>query len=271
MASDADNRGQTAGYFERTHHPLNCLVFILPLLTAYEVGALFCRDGLAAPRYLQAVLELFGASGRFLPPLLIVAVLLGWNVLAHRDWRVRFDAVAGMAVESLVLTVPLFVLWLLTDRLAGGGSLTVGALPPAEASRASTVLSSMGAGIYEEFIFRLVGFGLIAKLLTARLHVRRGPAVAIALVATSAAFGLAHFVGATSQLNAGIPHFWRNLIFYAASGAYLAGVFMLRGFGVAAGVHAFYNVILVILWHPTGPAGDVRAFHSVISRWAQPG
>jgi membrane protease YdiL (CAAX protease family) len=242
MASDADIRGQEAGYFERTHHPLNCLVFILPLLTAYEVGALFCRDGLVAPRYLQAVLEVFGASARFLPPLLIVAVLLIWNLLAHRDWRVQFDAVGGMVIESLVLTVPLFVLWMLTSRLADHGTLAVAARPPVHPPLAATVVAYMGAGIYEEFIFRLAGFGLIMLVLVDGLRMRRGVVVAIAIVATSAAFSLAHFVGDE-------PFRWVPFIFRAGAGAYLAGLFMVRGFGVAAGVHAFYNIIS-ILTHP---------------------
>ena len=38
-----------------------------------------------------------------------------------------------------------------------------------------------------------------------------------------------------------------KFMFRAAAGLYLAGLFFYRGFGIAAGCHAFYNVIVVTL------------------------
>jgi membrane protease YdiL (CAAX protease family) len=40
---------------------------------------------------------------------------------------------------------------------------------------------------------------------------------------------------------------WRTFAFRTAAGAYFGAIFVLRGFGVTAGAHAAYDVILVLM------------------------
>ena len=63
------------GYLHKTHRPLNCLVFILPFLVAYEVGSIFIGDRLLAPRYLAAAL---GVSPPPHLPLALALAAAGW-------------------------------------------------------------------------------------------------------------------------------------------------------------------------------------------------
>jgi membrane protease YdiL (CAAX protease family) len=97
----------------------------------------------------------------------------------------------------------------------------------------------MGAGIYEEFLFRLVGIGLIMLICVDLLKGPRGAVAAVAVVATSLIFSLYHFLGPEAFS-------WRLLVFRAGAGAYLAALYITRGFGVAVGAHACYNVLLVL-------------------------
>jgi hypothetical protein len=182
-SSEGHLRRAAAGYLHRTHRPLNCLMFLLPLLAAYEAGAVFYRDRLLAPRHLAMLMDQFGASARFLPPLVIVVVLVAWHAASRQRWQVDADAVLGMLVESVLLMVPMIGLGRLTDRLLEA-ALQAG--PEAARSLPAEVLSGMGAGIYEEFLFRLVGIGLIMLICVDLLKGPRGAVAAVAVVTSSA-------------------------------------------------------------------------------------
>jgi hypothetical protein len=92
-------------------------------------------------------------------------------------------------------------------------------------------------GIYEEVLFRLIGFAWLAMLLRVAL-VPWIAAVPMAVLGSAAAFALArHFV----QTDPFVPGVFlaRMLV-----GAYCAVLFWLRGLGVAVGAHIVYDVIV---------------------------
>ncbi|MCD4699450.1 MAG: CPBP family intramembrane metalloprotease [Phycisphaerae bacterium] len=239
MASKKKSRlsKATSDYLGRTHRPLNCLMFILPLLVAYEVGSIFYSDCLLAPRHLTIVLNSLGAAARFLPAALIVVVLLAWHVASRQKRHIDADAVAGMFAESVVGMVPLVALALLTDRLIAPEALAAGAGGQALAAE---ILTGIGAGIYEEFIFRLAAIGLIMLVFVDLLKAARKPTAVLAVVAASVLFSLYHFIGPAS-------FDWRLFVFRGIAGAYLAILSIGRGFGVAVGAHACYNVVVALM------------------------
>lgn len=240
MGSEPNNVSGSIGhsYLAKTRRPLNCLMCLLPLLAAYEAGQMFYRDDLLAPASLAALLEPFGAPARLVPPVLIVLVLLSWHVLSRQAWHVDGEVLLGMYAESVVAMMPLFGLSKLLATVAASFSgLAAGGLP---ADKAALVLSGIGAGIYEEFLFRLIAIGLLLVLTVDVLNAPRKPMVVVAIVLSSVVFSLSHFLG-TGQFH------WGSFIFRALAGAYLAVIYVFRGFGIAVGTHACYNVALTLL------------------------
>ena len=75
----------TGGYLAATRHPWPCLLFLLPLLAAYEAGVYWLggtqpealRNG--ADTWLHWGLEAFGLSQLYWPPVLIALVFLVWS------------------------------------------------------------------------------------------------------------------------------------------------------------------------------------------------
>lgn len=236
MPDLSSNLGRLERYLAKAHRPLNCLMFILPLLAAYEAGSVFYRDPLLAPRHLQAVLESLGAGAYLLPGAVIVMVLLIWHVLSRQKWHVDGDALLGMAVESVAWMAPMLVLAAVLDKLL---SLQAVGSAPAARPLAASILSGIGAGIYEEFLFRLAGTGLILLLMVDLLRSPRRATEVFAIAFTSVLFSLYHFIG-PEQFR------WHQFIFRAAAGAYLAGLYVTRGFGIAVGTHACYNTIVAL-------------------------
>lgn len=221
-------------YLGKTHQPLNCLVFILPILAAYEAGALFFPNRLLAPRHLEIVLAHFGASAPFLPAVLVVLALLLWYAFSPERAGISGQAVAGMAAESLLWTAPLIVLGLVANHALAGST---GFKPVPTNTLAQAVLTGVGAGVYEEFIFRLIGVGLVLLLLTEVAHLPKAGSEVLLVLVMAALFSLYHYIG-PETFN------WQSFAFRSLAGIYLAFVFLARGFGIAVGTHALYNVYI---------------------------
>ncbi len=230
-----DLRRTFAGYLDKTHRPLNCLVFVLPLLAAYEAGAALFGDKLRASSDMTALLKRFGASGALWPAAVVLLVLLGWHVYTRQRWHVDGGALIGMVAESVLWMVPLVLMDFVLARVVPG---PMAALAGGR-EQAVDVLVGVGAGVYEEFLFRLTGLGLFLLVCVKWVKAPRRPMIVIGAIVTAILFGLYHFIG--------LDFDGTLFIFYTLAGGYLAVMYVVRGFGVAVGVHAFYNVAAALL------------------------
>jgi Type II CAAX prenyl endopeptidase Rce1-like len=230
-------------YFSATRHPWAGLLFLAPLLAAYEGGVLWLGGDQAArlrngaDAWLRWVLELFGVGQVLAAPVVVVFVLLVWSWWRWADRP--DDPVAvffGMALESCLFA---FVLWQfsrnfgpIVDGLGVRLQVTVQTAPLAQ------MLTFIGAGIYEEVLFRLGLFvGLYGLLRAVRLPAVA--AVSLAAVAAALAFAAAHHVGPYGE-----PVRADYFVFRTAAGLYFTLLFVTRGFGIAVGAHAGYDVLV---------------------------
>jgi hypothetical protein len=227
-------------YSQQTHRPLVCLIFIAPLLLFFQIGAMFCRTSLLAPEDLGRLLGYFGATAPYLPPLFILAVLFSQHLLKKDDWHLRPTVLAGMVGESMIWTIPLIALNMMASHL----ELAATTVRSNTAHVFQETLVAVGAGIYEEFIFRLV-LVIAAILIFVDVFGLNKKATAVAAIVVGAfLFSLYHFPA--DQWGSGMPFPWADFLFRAAAGVYLGGLFILRGFGLAVGTHTFFN--LYVIW-----------------------
>lgn len=174
----------------------------------------------------------------------MLIILLAWSLL-RRDDRPR-DTVgvcSGMALESIFCALGLWglsrCLGPLLDRL--GVTLDVPQeLPPQAEEAVAQLISFVGAGIYEELLFRLLVFGGVVSILRL-VDVPGVTAVLVAVLASSLTFAVAHHVGPYGEVFDGYVFLFRSL-----AGLYFTLLFLLRGFGVAVGAHACYDIFIGI-------------------------
>src|SRR5271155_2909938 len=97
------------GYLLATRHPWPCLLFLLPLLVAYEAGVIWLggpqpealRNG--ADAWVRWGLGSFGFPQFYCAPALIVAALLFWSVLRLWDRPEKMVSIwIGMTAESVL-------------------------------------------------------------------------------------------------------------------------------------------------------------------------
>jgi hypothetical protein len=243
-------------YAHLAKRPLHILVFLLPLVAAYELGAILCLQTPEQAQHIRAyaiLSDLFGSLGvstLHLPAILLLVVLIVWHVVSRDTMRIRPGVIAGMWVEAAVWTIPLLVLGLILAQAIGLVEPVTTSPPPAATAGTPDELAalpvggriavSIGAGLYEELLFRLVGIALVHLVLADLLGMGKHAAAAIAIAVTSLAFAAYHDLGGPDAID------WARGGYYFVAGVYFALVYLSRGLGIAVAVHALYDFVILV-------------------------
>jgi hypothetical protein len=239
---------RSSSYWTSTLRPFPSLLFVAPIVILYEGGVLrlggaassSLRTG--ADTWMRQALGSLGLADHWLLPLLLVVILLGWQVLCYRDWRFSPGILAGMLAESLVWAVALVGISRLIDvgfsylEQTGPAILAVdaaGADP-----RLAALIGYLGAGVYEETLFRLILVPVFFQILRF-LQTPQVLASSLAVTGSALLFALAHHAGAPGE-----AFTWYAFIFRWMAGVFFAWVFVLRGFGIAVGTHTLYDILV---------------------------
>lgn len=255
-SSNASRLPDFEGYFEASRQPLASLVFVAPLLAVYEAGVLWLgvkavRNG--ADVWLRNLLDTLDLDQYFLLPGLTVFLLLAWHYTTRRPWRIDRSVLPGMLVECVLLAIILrlilqaeMVVW----HAMGGPTLALpssAALSFGSTQTLAELIGFLGAGVYEELLFRLILLSAVAW--TAR-HVGFGARAApiAAIVLTSLIFSAAHYIGPSGDpVQWSQWMFWFGAVFRYLAGMFFSMLFVWRGFGIAVGAHAGYDLLVQVL------------------------
>lgn len=254
-------------YLEESTKPITCLIFALPFFIAYHAGIFwFNPHGWAngADVYLAHALGYIGISGPLISFILVLFVFLFLQGASGKNWNVHAGTLALMLLESVLFAIPPFLLskavtYVIHDRLLLAAEIA----NEAGAAAAQTgeqiyqyllqLILSMGAGVYEEFLFRMILMGLLViafKRIAKWIDLREGSWPYIcAMLLQAVAFALFHHLpGSPEPLSWELlrdPRFPEAFAFRTIAGVYFAYIYQERGFGVAAGSHAMYDIFAV--------------------------
>src|SRR5580658_1553028 len=222
------------------------LVLTLPIVLAYQLGVVFLgvrnATDVVTSRLLALVhgdlLEYMGLTGAIglTAIVLFAAINRGQALRAGKLLQIALEGAGYAAAMSLGTS------WIV-------GKLFAGPRPRLEGGPLPGLVMSLGAGFYEELAFRVVLFGLGAKLLVWLFAKPRvgapGAAKGLAVVgwtcgwavASAAVFSGMHYVGAL-----GDAFDIRSFVARAVLGLALTLVFASRGFAAAVWTHALYDI-----------------------------
>jgi hypothetical protein len=229
------------------------LALTLPVFLGYQLGVVFLRVRNATDVVTSRLLEL--SHGDRLVYLQITAglgvALFVVFALLGRGHPLRASKLVQIAVEGAVYAY----------AMASAASWVVGKLfagpPPGAAGGPLTgIVMSLGAGFYEELAFRVVLFGLGAKVLvwlvtgqrlglvgrSAFPGVRALVIIALWALASAAIFSGMHYLGPM-----GDAFDARSFVARAVLGLALTLVYGLRGFAAAVWTHALYDIWVLVL------------------------
>ena len=247
-------------YHQFTRGAFYGVVAALPLLLAYELLLLASGWDVASPvrnagdvwlRLLLASLEIEPSRAT---PAMILILLLAIPAVKHQDEHLEpgylglllLEALAYSLVLGVVIQLLLLVLATLLSQVvdvAMVGAVTLLSAPltavplavPMHGGPLQSLALSLGAGLFEEFLFRVVLLWLLTRITQAILAPWLASSIAVVLAAIL--FSMAHYIGPYGdpfQLGSFLFRFFAGLLFTA--------LYQWRGFAVTAYTHAFYDI-----------------------------
>ena len=251
---DSSSMTSLEKYFHLTRTPVYTVLYVVPLFLIYELLALMLhtlqithlRNGAdVMVRNMAAVFGLDNFPFMVLGILLALAVIAGYHK-KRQSISINLSYFGLLFLESMVYAVMMGSFALNTTNFF----LNIPILFDLSISFTSSdfwvnVMLSFGAGIHEEFFFRLVMIQVLLYLgsfffKTEGKHPILNWNSAIALIVSSLIFSGFHYVG-----EFGDTFLWSSFVFRWVSGLYLSMIYILRGFGVSAWTHAFYDLFLL--------------------------
>lgn len=219
----------------------------LPLLILYESLIVFANRNavtqvrISSEMWLKQLLLITGDHG--LTAFGVAIVIVGIGALWYdRKRKVPFrpSYFLWMLLESTVYAVVIALLVSnLVQAILPALPMLAQAAPPE--GLAMKLALSVGAGLYEELLFRVLLVGAMFLVLR-KLLGNRKLAYFLSAVVGAFLFSLMHYIGPLGDpLQAG------SFLFRMFFGLALNVVFLWRGFGIAAWTHALWDVIVLVL------------------------
>ncbi|MBN1997795.1 CPBP family intramembrane metalloprotease [candidate division KSB1 bacterium] len=231
-----------SGYFYSTRTMAYGFFAVLPLLVTYEVFALAVnRDHMfqirnAADVFLKNVIYLFGIHGPFALAMIVVIVFfLSIFLREEKTAPLRVNYLIFMIIESTLLATLLIVglNFVLRQLMLSAAALTTGV----------QVMLALGAGVYEELVFRTFLFYLTGITLFKVLRLAKTDSFIFAALFSSILFSWMHYMG-------GEVFTFYSFFYRIFAGLFFCGLYLLRGLGVAAWTHTIYDFFVIFLWQP---------------------
>jgi hypothetical protein len=218
------------------------LMLVLPLLILYHAGILLTGGMLNGADFItQLIMPRLGVQG-YLVFLAIVTVgfLVALGTL-HRKQHFNPRMVIPVLLESTIyaLTMGSLIVMVMTRFLHVSPELSAAI---ASENVLTRFVMSLGAGVYEELVFRLGLLGGLVLLLGRVLKLNRWLAVTLAFVLSSLAFSAVHHIPPLGDpLRIGV------FTFRTLAGLFFGVLFWFRGLAVAVYTHAIYDVFVLVI------------------------
>lgn len=234
-------RSSWKSYHRNTRTATYGFLLGLPLFLLYE-GMILLTSArrvvdvrVGAEIWIKQLLALIGATG--MQALAVVVLLVGIGVFFYERKKsipIRPRYFAWVVLESAVYAV---VVATLVSAVVGAIFMRAPALQ--DQGLWMEIALSIGAGLYEELLFRVLLVGGLYLLFREILR-RRDWAYPTAAIIGAILFSAVHYIGPLGDAFA-----WPSFTFRFLFGLALNVLFLWRGFGVAAWTHALYDIFVV--------------------------
>lgn len=243
-------------YFQLSRAPRYSVIFALPLLIGYEGLAAILSGPRSASQIRngadvllkEAFIAIAGRNG----PLIFIAAVVGIGIwFVARDLKASGQGLhptifGAMLAESMALAAAFgIVIGTITVKLLGSlhvaSMMNASSSPITYLSWPTRLMLSLGAGLYEELLFRvLLVSGLAAGARIVFGWGTKGAGVFATLVG-ALIFSAFHYIGPY-----GDPFRLTSFTFRAISGVAFSALYLTRGFGITAWTHALYDAFLLL-------------------------
>ena len=216
-------------------------VAALPLLVTYEILIVLSQSrywGIrnAADVWIRTFLMAFDLQAQHITFVLIGISLALIPIAKSKAGGIKLKAnyFALMLAESLAFSMVLGILLQSILRLGGLSSGGPGS------GLIQNLALSIGAGLFEEIIFRVILLNLLFLLLSP-LFKKKVVAAVVSVLLASFLFSLSHYVGTMADT-------WQlySFMFRWAAGLLFTVLYFVRGFAITSYTHALYDIWVLV-------------------------
>ena len=230
-----------SNYWRYSRSAYYSAVAALPLLVIYEILIVLSQSrywGIrnAADVWIRTFLMAFDLQAQHITFVLIGISLALIPIAKSRARGIKLKAnyFALMFAECLAFSLVLGVLLQSILRLGGLSSGGPGS------GLMQNLALSVGAGLFEEIIFRVILLNLLFLLLSTLLK-KKVVAAVVSVLLASFLFSLSHYVGTMADT-------WQlySFMFRWAAGLLFTVLYFVRGFAITAYTHALYDIWVLV-------------------------
>ncbi|HIC82831.1 MAG TPA: CPBP family intramembrane metalloprotease [Candidatus Marinimicrobia bacterium] len=225
-------------YFRKSSSPLYSFIITLPIFLIYELGIFWMRNiefnyiQNGADVLIEQIILKLGFDVIYVSSIIFLFILLIIIYYQKRHFNslsISRPYLGVMFLESMVYASILFFLM---------GNLYL--MDVSTNDIYCNMILSLGAGIYEELIFRVLLIYISYQSIKFLFRLGKFSANFYAVILSAILFSLFHFIGAESF----------NQEAFAVrfiAGIFLASLYVQRGFGITAITHSFYDIFVIFL------------------------
>lgn len=230
-----------SNYWRYSRSAYYSAIAALPLLVIYEILIVLSQSpywGIrnAADVWIRTFLMAFDLQAQHLTFVLIGISLALIPIAKSRAQGIKLKAnyFALMFAESLAFSLVLGVVLQSILRMSGLSSGGPGS------GLIQDLALSVGAGLFEEIIFRVLLLNLLFLLLNP-LFKKKVVSAVVAVLLASFLFSLSHYVGTMADT-------WQlySFMFRWAAGLLFTVLYFIRGFAITAYTHALYDIWVLV-------------------------
>jgi predicted Abi (CAAX) family protease len=225
-------------YFRKSSSPLYSFIITLPIFLIYELGIFWMRNiefnyiQNGADVLIEQIILKLGFDVIYVSSIIFLFILLIIIYYQKRHFNslsISRSYLGVMFLESIVYASILFFLM---------GNLYL--MDVSTNDIYCNMILSLGAGIYEELIFRVLLIYISYQSIKFLFRLGKFSANFYAVILSAILFSLFHLIGAESF----------NQEAFAVrfiAGIFLASLYVQRGFGITAITHSFYDIFVIFL------------------------
>lgn len=231
-------------YLEGTHNLLYSFLVSLPLFLLYEILIIISQPSadaivrISVDVWIKSLFTFLGVNAVSFSLLLLV--LIGIFIIYKERERLKTIRLSYFPMLVLEATVYAIVVALISQTLVSWVVNIAASDPISSLSMTQKIALSLGAGLYEELFFRVILVTLFILLFTKLLE-KKWAGVTAAVVLAALLFSAVHYVGSM-----GDPFTMSSFLYRFLFGLILNGIYVWRGFGVAAWTHAIYDIMVIV-------------------------
>ena len=225
-------------YLTRSRNLPKSFLFILPLLVFYEIGIILYGSETknTADVIIKKPFEIFGNHATLVFNSLIIVVSFCSIFYIEKKNRLSCGIFIPMFLESAAYAFSLGYAILFFVH----GYLPFDITNLHVQSFIKGIIISLGAGIYEEILFRLLLLSLLYLVIVKVFKLNAIIGSLFSILICACIFSIMHYIGM-----AGDTFSMNSFLFRAVAGFILSAIFVFRGLGIAVYTHIIYNILII--------------------------